>query len=105
MATVAEMVLELEALTLAGAVHDSMRHELVMATKDKGEMSFCPGCRQIVLTRRIAAAAPKDDDALLTYEWFVERENANARRNKDKRKERLDGMGVADAVKLIKGKK
>lgn len=104
--TMAQMVARLEALTLADAVHDSKLHETEAAKNDvDGDMAFCPGCEQVTLARRIAEANPKDDDALLASEWFQERENAIAKRNKDARKERLDKTLLGDILNLIKGKK
>lgn len=51
-----------ELAALKGAEHRSHLHQTEAAYRDAGGMFFCPGCRVIVLSRRLRELAEARDD-------------------------------------------
>lgn len=51
--TLEEMALELSMLAASGAKHEERKHTTMKAKRDTGEMTFCGGCRMIMLSRWI----------------------------------------------------
>ena len=57
-----DLIDELHGLIKAKARHQSHLHETPAAKVDKGGFHFCPGCRAIVLSRRLAELESSLDD-------------------------------------------
>ena len=55
---------ELQPLIKGKARHASHLHELPTARGDQGGMKFCPGCRAIILSRRLANLLDAMDDSV-----------------------------------------
>lgn len=53
--TLAEMTAELALLATSGKKHQERLHSTKKARLDTGEMTFCPGCRMIMLSHWIDA--------------------------------------------------
>ena len=55
---------ELRRLVQTKAHHQAHLHELPAAQADNGSMKFCPGCRAILVSRRLSRLFEARDDSI-----------------------------------------